>query len=33
MSQLFKRHPELVRHVDVPGRNPDIDSPDDLSPA
>ena len=30
MSQLFTRHPELVRHVEVPGHNPDIDTPNDL---
>jgi molybdenum cofactor cytidylyltransferase len=31
MSQLFKRHAELVRYVDVEGRNRDIDSAEDLS--
>ncbi len=28
--QLFATHPELVRYVDVPGTNPDIDTPTDL---
>jgi CTP:molybdopterin cytidylyltransferase MocA len=27
MSQLFAAHPDLVRSVDVPGSNPDIDTP------
>jgi molybdenum cofactor cytidylyltransferase len=31
MSQLFGAHPELVRFVDVPGSNPDIDTPADLA--
>ncbi|MEP7159356.1 MAG: NTP transferase domain-containing protein, partial [Chloroflexota bacterium] len=31
MSQLFRSRPELVRHVDVPGVNPDIDTPADLA--
>jgi CTP:molybdopterin cytidylyltransferase MocA len=31
MSQLFKRHAELVRHVDVEGDNPDIDTSADLA--
>lgn len=30
-SQLFATHPELVTYVDVPGTNPDVDSPADLS--
>ncbi|MGI8928934.1 MAG: nucleotidyltransferase family protein, partial [Candidatus Limnocylindrales bacterium] len=30
MSQLFTRHPELVRYVDVDTTSPDIDTPDDL---
>jgi molybdenum cofactor cytidylyltransferase len=30
MSQLFKRHPELVGFVEVEGRNRDIDSAEDL---
>ena len=30
MSQLFRWRPELVRFVDIPGVNPDIDTPDDL---
>jgi molybdenum cofactor cytidylyltransferase len=30
MSQLFERHPELVRYVDVEGENPDIDTTEDL---
>jgi molybdenum cofactor cytidylyltransferase len=30
MSQLFERHPELVRHVDVEGDNPDVDTSADL---
>ncbi len=36
MSQLFADHPDLIRYVDVPGTNPDIDNPDDakaVSPA
>jgi CTP:molybdopterin cytidylyltransferase MocA len=31
MSQLFRARSELVRHVDVPGANPDIDTPADLA--
>ena len=31
MSQLFERHLELVRYVDVDGDNPDINSAEDLS--
>jgi len=31
MSQLFRARPELVRYVDVPGANPDIDTPADLA--
>lgn len=31
MSQLFARHPDLVRFVDVVGTNPDIDTPADLA--
>ena len=30
MSQLFGEHSELVCYVDVPGTNPDIDTPADL---
>ena len=30
MSQLFADHPEVVRHVDVPGDNPGIDTAADL---
>ncbi len=30
MSQLFESRPDLVRHVDLPGTNPDIDTPADL---
>lgn len=30
MSQLFNARPELVRHVDCDGANPDIDTPADL---
>lgn len=30
-SQLFAAHPELVRYVDVPGENRDIDTPGDLA--
>lgn len=30
MSQLFGDRPMLVREVDVPGSNPDVDTPDDL---
>lgn len=30
-SQLLAAHPDLVRYVDVPGTNPDIDYRDDLS--
>jgi molybdenum cofactor cytidylyltransferase len=31
MSQLFKRHRELVRYVELEGKNPDIDSAEDLA--
>jgi CTP:molybdopterin cytidylyltransferase MocA len=31
MSQLFRSSPELVRYLDVPGNNPDIDTPEDVS--
>jgi molybdenum cofactor cytidylyltransferase len=31
MSQLFESRPELVRHVDLPGANPDIDTRADLN--
>lgn len=31
MSQVFTRWPELVRYVDVPGDNPDIDTAADLA--
>jgi molybdenum cofactor cytidylyltransferase len=31
MSQLFAANPGLVRYVDVPGTNPDIDTPSDLA--
>jgi CTP:molybdopterin cytidylyltransferase MocA len=30
MSQLIERRPDLVRYVEVPGTNPDIDTPDEL---
>jgi molybdenum cofactor cytidylyltransferase len=30
LSQLFAAFPDAVRYVDVPGSNPDIDTPDDL---
>lgn len=30
MSQLFRSRRELVRYVDLPGANPDIDTVDDL---
>lgn len=30
MSQLYASRPELVRHVDVPGTNPDVDTLADL---
>jgi molybdenum cofactor cytidylyltransferase len=30
MSQLFRSRPDLVRYVDVPGSNPDVDTPEDL---
>ena len=33
MSQLFTEHPHLVRYVDVPGTNPDVDTPTDLAAA
>ncbi|HUG47992.1 MAG TPA: nucleotidyltransferase family protein [Candidatus Limnocylindria bacterium] len=31
VSQLFAARPERVRYVDVPGTNPDIDTPADLA--
>jgi CTP:molybdopterin cytidylyltransferase MocA len=31
MVQLFAAHAELVRYVDVPGSNPDVDTPPDLA--
>jgi molybdenum cofactor cytidylyltransferase len=31
MSQLFEADAELLRHVDVPGTNPDVDTPADLA--
>lgn len=31
MVQLFAAHAELVRYVDVPGSNPDVDTPADLA--
>lgn len=31
LAQLFERRPELVRFVDVPGTNPDVDTPADLA--
>jgi molybdenum cofactor cytidylyltransferase len=31
MSQLFVARPQLVRHVDLPGNNPDVDTPADLA--
>jgi molybdenum cofactor cytidylyltransferase len=31
MVQLFRSRPELVRYVDVPGSNPDIDTASDLA--
>jgi CTP:molybdopterin cytidylyltransferase MocA/uncharacterized UPF0146 family protein len=30
MSQLFDRYPDLVRYVDVPGTNPDLDTPQQI---
>jgi molybdenum cofactor cytidylyltransferase len=30
MAQLFAARPELVRHIDLPGTNPDVDTPADL---
>jgi molybdenum cofactor cytidylyltransferase len=30
MSQLFESHPGLLRHVDVSGDNPDVDTVEDL---
>ena len=30
-SQIFSAYPNLVTYVDLPGRNPDIDTPSDLS--
>ena len=32
-SQLFATHPEHVAYIDVPGTNPDIDTPSDLETA
>jgi len=32
-SQIFGAYPNLVTHVDVPGTNVDIDTPDDLGAA
>lgn len=31
MSQLFASHPDLVRYVDLPGANPDVDTQADLA--
>ena len=31
LSQLFAKFPEAVRYVDVPGANPDVDTPEDLA--
>lgn len=31
MSQLFTAHPQLIRYVDVPGDNPDVDTRLDLA--
>jgi molybdenum cofactor cytidylyltransferase len=31
MAQLFAANPDLLRYVDVPGANPDIDTPADLA--
>jgi molybdenum cofactor cytidylyltransferase len=31
MSQLFEARPQLVRHIDLPGDNPDVDTPADLA--
>jgi molybdenum cofactor cytidylyltransferase len=31
MRQLFGARPDLIRYVDVPGTNPDIDTPADLA--
>lgn len=31
MSQLFAERPELVRYVQLPGANPDVDTPQDLA--
>ena len=31
MSQLFARRADLVRYIDLPGANPDIDTPADLA--
>ncbi|CAN5803401.1 nucleotidyltransferase family protein [soil metagenome] len=31
MVQVFADRPELVRYVDLPGANPDVDTPEDLA--
>jgi molybdenum cofactor cytidylyltransferase len=31
MVHMFATRPELVQHVDVPGTNPDVDTPGDLA--
>ncbi len=31
MAQLFAERPALVRYVEVPGTNPDVDTPEDLA--
>jgi molybdenum cofactor cytidylyltransferase len=31
MSQLFEARPQLVRHIDLPGSNPDVDTPAHLA--
>jgi molybdenum cofactor cytidylyltransferase len=31
MAQVIAARPELVRYVDVPGANPDVDTPEDLA--
>lgn len=31
MAQLFESRPDLVRYLDLPGTNPDIDTPADLA--
>jgi molybdenum cofactor cytidylyltransferase len=33
MSQLFEKHPDLLRFLDLPDANPDIDTRDDLDRA